>query len=136
MARIWASYKRWKKIDKKSKTKLFRDRNQHLSNELNGSEKEKRERDRNEIFISKGGYGEIGRRYGLNWIEPWYGNLLSDNFQIQRNPGIKKNGQSWAKSRFPKTNKGSESENKKKDRCRDSMEAVLTNRVDCVALVK
>jgi hypothetical protein len=41
----------------------------------------------------KGGYGEIGRRYGLNWIEPWYGNLLSDNFQIQRNPGIK-NGQS------------------------------------------
>jgi len=58
--------------------------------------KEKRERDRNEIFIStqKGGYGEIGRRYGLNWIEPWYGNLLSDNFQIQRNPGINKNGQS------------------------------------------
>jgi len=41
----------------------------------------------------KGGYGEIGRRYGLNWIEPWYGNLLSVNFQIQRNPGIK-NGQS------------------------------------------
>ena len=42
----------------------------------------------------KGGYGEIGRRYGLNWIEPWYGNLLSDNFQIQRNPGFNKNGQS------------------------------------------
>lgn len=42
----------------------------------------------------KGGYGEIGRRYGLNWLEPWYGNLLSDNFQIQRNPGINKNGQS------------------------------------------
>lgn len=42
---------------------------------------------------TKGGYGEIGRRYGLDWIEPWYGNLLSDNFQIQRNPGIK-NGQS------------------------------------------
>ena len=41
----------------------------------------------------KGGYGEIGRRYGLDWIEPWYGNLLSGNFQIQRNPGIK-NGQS------------------------------------------
>ena len=75
--------------------------------------REKREWDNNEIFISKGGYGEIGRRYGLNWIEPWYGNLLSDNFQIQRNPGINKNGQSWAKSRFPKTNKGSESENKK-----------------------
>lgn len=56
--------------------------------------KEKRERDHNEIFISKRGYGEIGRRYGLNWIEPWYGNLLSDNFQIQRNPGINKNGQS------------------------------------------
>lgn len=45
-------------------------------------------------FESKeGGYGEIGRRYGLDWIEPWYGNLLSDNFQIQRNPGMK-NGQS------------------------------------------
>lgn len=44
----------------------------------------------NEILISKQkrGYGEIGRRYGLNWIEPWYGNLLNDNFQIQRNPGI------------------------------------------------
>lgn len=41
----------------------------------------------------KRGYGEIGRRYGLNWIEPWYGNLPSENFQIQRNPGIK-NGQS------------------------------------------
>ncbi len=41
----------------------------------------------------KRGYGEIGRRYGLDWIEPWYGNLLSGNFQIQRNPGIK-NGQS------------------------------------------
>ena len=40
-----------------------------------------------------GGYGEIGRRYGLDWTEPWYGNLLSENFQIQRNPGIK-NGQS------------------------------------------
>ena len=47
----------------------------------------------NEILITKRGYGEIGRRYGLNWIEPWYGNLPSDNFQIQRNPGIK-NGQS------------------------------------------
>nr|KJB23821.1 hypothetical protein B456_004G116300 [Gossypium raimondii] len=32
----------------------------------------------------------IGR---LNWIESWYGNLRSDNFQIQRNPGMK-NGQS------------------------------------------
>ena len=43
----------------------------------------------------KRGYGEIGRRYGLNRIEPWYGNLLSDNFQIQRNPGINsKMGQS------------------------------------------
>lgn len=44
-------------------------------------------------ILEKGGYGEIGRRYGLDWIEPWYGNLLSENFQIQRNPGIK-NGQS------------------------------------------
>ena len=42
------------------------------------------------INRKSGGYGEIGRRYGLNWIEPWYGNLLSDNFQIQRNPGIQK----------------------------------------------
>jgi len=25
-----------------------------------------------------GGYGKIGRRYGLNWIEPWYGNLPSE----------------------------------------------------------
>nr|YP_009936887.1 ribosomal protein L32 [Anemone taipaiensis]QNT11516.1 ribosomal protein L32 [Anemone taipaiensis] len=36
-------------------------------------------------------------------MEPWYGNILSDNFQIQRNPGIKKNGQSLAKSCFLKT---------------------------------
>jgi len=41
----------------------------------------------------RGGYGEIGRRYGLNLIESWYGNLPSKNFQIQRNPGIH-NGQS------------------------------------------
>jgi hypothetical protein len=27
----------------------------------------------------KWGYGEIGRRYGLDCIEPWYGNLLSGN---------------------------------------------------------
>lgn len=53
----------------------------------NNETKEKREK------RGYGGYGGIGRRYGLNWIEPWYGNLLSDNFQIQRNPGIK-NGQS------------------------------------------
>ena len=57
---------------------------------------------------------------------------------IQRNPGIK-NGQSWAKSYFPKTNKGwEESKNKikkKKDRCRDSMEAVLTNGVDFITLL-
>jgi hypothetical protein len=57
--------------------------------------KERRGWHPNEILVSKEkrGYGEIGRRYGLDWIEPWYGNLLSDNFQIQRNPGIK-NGQS------------------------------------------
>lgn len=97
--------------------------------------KEKRDGITMRFSSQKGGYGEIGRRYGLNWIEPWYGNLLSDNFQIQRNPGINKNGQSWAKSRFPKTNKGSESENQK-DRCRDSMEAVLTNGVDCLTLVE
>ena len=46
-----------------------------------------------ESQIERGGYGEIGRRYGLNWIESWYGNLPSENFQIQRNPGIH-NGQS------------------------------------------
>ncbi len=28
----------------------------------------------------RGGYGEIGRCYGFNWIESWYGNLLSENF--------------------------------------------------------
>lgn len=58
---------------------------------------------RSELKKKKRGYGEIGRRYGLNCIEPWYGNLLSANFPIQRNPGIK-NGQSWAKSSFPKPN--------------------------------
>ena len=52
-----------------------------------------KERDYNGIPVSKRGYGEIGRRYGLNCIEPWYGNLLSGNFQTQRNPGMKK-GQS------------------------------------------
>lgn len=31
--------------------------------------------------------------YGLNWVKTWYRNLLSDNFQIQRNLEIKK-GQS------------------------------------------
>ena len=80
------------------------------------------------------GYGEIGRRYGLNWIEPWYGNLLSDNFQIQRNPGIK-NGQSRAKSLFCFEKTRVYKTRIKKDRCRDSMEAVLTNGVDYVLLV-
>jgi hypothetical protein len=56
------------------------------------------ERHHNEILILKqqkkgggggGGCSEIGRHYGLNWIEPWYWNLPSDNFQIQPNPGIK-----------------------------------------------
>lgn len=56
-----------------------------------------------------GGYGEIGRRYGLNWIEPWYGNLLSENFQIQRNPGIN-NGAILSQIPF--------SENKKQRRVR------------------
>ena len=79
---------------------------------------------------SRRGYGGIGRRYGLDWIEPWYGNLLSENFQIQRNPGIK-DGQSWAKSCVQKT-RFRKRESKKRDRCRDSMEAVLTNRVDCI----
>jgi hypothetical protein len=48
------------------------------------------------IFISKKKkmrIWEISRRYELDCIEPWYGNLLSGNFQIQRNPEIKK-GQS------------------------------------------
>lgn len=30
----------------------------------------------------------------LNWVEPQYGNPLSDNFQIQGNRGINKNRQS------------------------------------------
>ena len=84
----------------------------------------------------KGGYGEIGRRYGLNWIEPWYGNLLSDNFQIQRNPG-KKRGNPEPNPIFRKQTKVHKDRIRiQKDRCRDSMEVVLTNRVDCVALVK
>jgi hypothetical protein len=33
-------------------------------------------------------HGGINRSYRLNWIEPWYGNLPSDNVQIQRNPGV------------------------------------------------
>ena len=69
-----------------------------IYNEFNGSRRKKRttsQRDPNlKTKKKKGGYGEIGRRYGLNWIEPWYGNLLSDNFQIQGNPGINKNRQS------------------------------------------
>jgi hypothetical protein len=32
----------------------------------------------------KWGYGEIVRRYILDCIEPLYGNLLSDSFQIYR----------------------------------------------------
>lgn len=64
---------------------------------VNGSRinerKEKRDGIPTRSRSQNGGYGEIGRRYGLDWIEPWYGNILSDNFQIQRNPGIK-NGQS------------------------------------------
>jgi len=68
-----------------------------LSDELNDSKKTKRWMKLHKESWSqrrgKRGYGEIGRRYGLDCIEPWYGNLLSGNFQIQRNPGIKK-GQS------------------------------------------
>jgi hypothetical protein len=68
-----------------------------LSDELNDSKKTKRWMKLHKESWSqrrgKWGYGEIGRRYGLDCIEPWYGNLLSGNFQIQRNPGIKK-GQS------------------------------------------
>ena len=86
---------------------LFQDSNRFLINEkvpieiLNENKRKKelyyKYFNKIKILISKqkkGGYGEIGRRYGLNWIEPWYGNLLSENFQIQRNPGINKNGQS------------------------------------------
>lgn len=73
---------------------LFRYRNQSL---INSTFLKKKEVEGITIEFSglkkKGGYGEIGRRYGLDCIEPWYGNLLSGNFQIQRNPGIK-NGQS------------------------------------------
>ncbi|DAD49722.1 TPA_asm: hypothetical protein HUJ06_000084 [Nelumbo nucifera] len=57
--------------------------------------KERRGWHHNEILVSKQKGRDMGngRRYGLDWIEPWYGNLLSENFQIQRNPGSK-NGQS------------------------------------------
>ena len=55
--------------------------------------------DKNEncILVSKKGErkGDMAKLVDatdLHWIEPWYGNLLSDNFQIQRNPGKKK----WA----------------------------------------
>ena len=46
-------------------------------------------------FLRKGkwGCGGIGRRCGLDYIESWYENLPSGNFQIQRNLGMK-NGQS------------------------------------------
>lgn len=27
-------------------------------------------------------YGKIGKHYEHDWIEPWYGNLSSENFQI------------------------------------------------------
>ena len=56
------------------------------------------------------------------------GNSPSENFQIQRNSGINKRGQSWAKSCFLKAKV---QKVKKRDRCRDSMEAVLTNGVGC-----
>lgn len=46
------------------------------------------------ILVSKkGDMAKLVDATDLHWIEPWYGNLLSVNFQIQRNPGIK-NGQS------------------------------------------
>jgi hypothetical protein len=36
----------------------------------------------------KWGYGEIGRRYGLDCIEPWYGNLLSGHGDPEREIGL------------------------------------------------
>lgn len=63
------------------------------NNEFNGSsinEKKENILTNGDPNLKKRGYGEIGRRYGLNWIEPWYGNLLSEYFQIQGNPGINK----------------------------------------------
>ena len=109
---------------------LLRARNRYLMNSRVPVEMKEKGNDIitqwNPNLKTKGrGYGEIGRRYGLNWIEPWYGNLLSDNFQIQRNPGINKRGNPepnpvFHKQRFRK---------RKKDRCRDSTEAVLTNGV-------
>ncbi|KAG5630787.1 hypothetical protein H5410_002504 [Solanum commersonii] len=61
-----------------------------------------------------------------------YIELMDSNDKIifdwtKKKPQINKNGQSRAKSYFLKTNKGLE-----KDRCRDSMEAILTNGVKCV----
>lgn len=63
------------------------------NNEFNGSSINERKKNiltNRDPNLKKRGYGEIGRRYGLNWIEPWYGNLLSEYFQIQGNPGINK----------------------------------------------
>jgi hypothetical protein len=62
--------------------------------------KEKGEGHHNEILISKQKErkGDMAKLVDatdlIGLIGPWYGNLLSDNFQIQRNPGINKNGQS------------------------------------------
>jgi len=55
-------------------------------------------------------YGKIGKHYELDWFEPWYDNLPSKNFQIQRNSVIK-NWQTWDK--FFLTNRSLESENQK-----------------------
>lgn len=93
---------------------------------------------KDEILISKKkrGYGEIGRRYGLNWIEPWYGKtyqVRTFKFRetLELTMGNPEPNPVFRKQRIKKS---SESENKKsKDRCRDSMEAVLTNGVNGIS---
>lgn len=75
-------------------------------------------------LVIRRGYGGIGRRYGLDQVEPWYGDLPSDGFQIQGTLGHLE----WAiLSQIRFTEAIVFLTRKEKDRCRDSMEAILTN---------
>lgn len=77
---------------------------------------------KNYFVFRERGYGGIGRRYGLDRIEPWYGNLLSDSFQIQGTLGYFEwaiLSQIWFLGTIVLL--------LERDRCRDSMEAFLTD---------
>ena len=56
-----------------------------------------------EILIVKG-KGDMAKLVDATvvWALVWKPTILSENFQIQRKPGIQKNRQSWANSCFPK----------------------------------